>query len=269
MLFPKRKVTKQILNEQERQGMRKAGAFNGKVLDFIRPHVRAGVSTLEIDQLIHEYTMKHGHIPATLGYLHFPKSCCTSINNVICHGIPGEYVLREGDIVNIDCTTIVDGWHGDSSETFMIGKVSDSARQVMQCSHDALWAAIDALTPNCSVATIGDAIVAEANKYKFGVVREFVGHGIGKKFHENYLSIPHYPTRVGRSIHLEPGMCFTIEPMINVGQRYTVLDKTDNWTVRTRDGSLSAQFEHTILMTEYGPEVLTPTQHGPQRGHQF
>ena len=187
---------------------------------------------------------------------------------MICHGIPGAYVLKDGDIVNVDCTTIVDGWHGDSSETFLIGRTSELARQVTQCAFDAMWAAINAIGPNSPVSEIGDAVVAEAKKYNFSVVREFVGHGVGKKFHQE-PSIPHYPTRAARTTKLEPGMCFTVEPMINSGQRYTVVDKLDNWTVRTRDGGLSAQFEHTVLMTEAGPEILTPTQTGPQPGHRF
>lgn len=268
MLFRKPKTNRLHLTEQERQGMRKAGAFNAELFDFLRPHVRAGVTTGEIDRLVYEYTVKHGHIPAPLGYQQFPKSCCTSVNHVICHGIPGSYVLRDGDLVNVDCTTIVDGWHGDSSETFLIGRASELARKVVQCSFDALWNAIDAIGPGSPVSAIGDAVVAEAKKYNFSVVREFVGHGLGKKFHQD-PSIPHYPTRAARTTKLEPGLCFTIEPMINTGQRYTVVDKTDNWTVRTRDGGLSAQFEHTILMTENGPEILTSTEHGPRQGHRF
>lgn len=268
MLFRKPKSNRLQLNEPERQHMRRAGRFNAQLFDFLRPHIRAGVTTGEIDRLVYEYTVKHGHLPATLGYQHFPKSCCTSINNVICHGIPGSYVLKDGDIVNVDCASIVDGWHGDSSETFVIGRVSELAKQVVQCSFDALWAAIDILEPGSPVSDIGDAVVGEAEKYGFSVVREFVGHGLGKRFHQD-PSVPHYPTRASRSVRLEPGLCFTIEPMINTGQRYTVIDKLDNWTVRTRDGGLSAQFEHTILMTENGPEVLTLTEHGPRRGHNF
>jgi methionyl aminopeptidase len=177
-------------------------------------------------------------------------------------------VLKDGDIVNVDVTSVVDGWHGDSSETFLIGQVSDEARAVTQCAFDCLWLAINSLTPNCPVATIGTAIRTEAERRGFSVVREFVGHGLGRDFHQE-PTIPHYPTRQSRRARLAPGTCFTIEPMINVGVRQGVTDKNDGWTVRTRDGKLSAQFEHTVMMTEDGPEVLTPTINGPQEGHQF
>lgn len=256
------------LNKMERAAMRTACQFNAQVMDFIRPHVREGVSTREIDQRIHEYTVQHGHVPAPLGYQGFPKSCCTSVNDVICHGIPDEYVLQAGDLVNVDITTIVQGWHGDQSETFLIGPVSDTARRVTQCAFDCLWAAIRVLTPGCLISDIGDTIVALAQEQGFSVVREYVGHGLGRRFHQE-PSVPHYPTRQSRQERLYPGVCFTIEPMINAGRRYTVLDKHDGWTVRTRDGELSAQFEHTILMTEEGPEVLTLTQQGPREGHAF
>jgi methionyl aminopeptidase len=268
MLFRKPKPSKLILNEAERNMMCRAGRFNAQLMDYIRPHVRAGVTTGEIDSLVYEYTIKHGYIPACLGYQGFPKSICTSVNDVICHGIPGSYVLKEGDIVNVDVTTIVDGWFGDSSETFIIGRASDLARKVVQCAFDSMWRAIDSLRPGSTVSQIGDAVVLEARKYNFSIVREFVGHGLGRRFHQE-PSVPHYPTRASRSVRLEPGMCFTVEPMINSGQRYTVVDKTDNWTVRTRDGGLSAQFEHTVLMTEKGPEPLTITKEGPQKGHRF
>ena len=256
------------LSATDRDRIRAACRFNAQLLDHVRPSVKAGVTTGEIDRIVHEYTLDHGHIPAPLNYHGFPKSCCTSVNEVICHGIPGDYVLRDGDIVNVDITSIVNGWYGDQSETFIIGDGSDEARAVTQCSFDALYLAIEALKPGGNVAEIGDAIVAEAQKYGFGVVEEYVGHGIGKKFHQD-PSIPHHPTSQGRRTKLLPGVCFTIEPMINAGQKFTVLDADDKWTVRTRDGSLSAQFEHTILMTEDGAEILTLTEDGPQRGYKF
>ena len=248
--------------------MRAAGRFNAQLMDYIRSHIRPGITTGEIDRLVREYTIRHGHRPATLGYQGYPKSCCISLNDVICHGIPGDYLLKDGDIMNLDLTTIVDGWHGDSSETFLIGDVSPEARAVTQCAFDCLYAAIDVLRPNCRVSDIGDAIVAVASKRGFSVVREFVGHGLGRQFHQE-PTIPHFPTRQARQERLPPGVCFTIEPMINAGGRHVVTDKRDGWTVRTRDGSLSAQFEHTILMTEEGPEILTPTRYGPQRGFRF
>ncbi|QDU98720.1 type I methionyl aminopeptidase [Lignipirellula cremea] len=256
------------LKEPQRDRMRAACSFNAQVLDMVRSRLQPGVTTEEIDNWVHTYTLDHGHTPACLGYLGFPKSCCTSVNDVICHGIPGPYRLQEGDIVNIDLTSIVDGWHGDQSETFLIGEVSDEARQVTQCSFDALYAAIDALQPNCRISEIGKAIVAVARQFKFSVVQEYVGHGLGRQFHQE-PSIPHYPTPESRLQRLAPGICFTIEPMINVGGRNTTLDRGDGWTVRTKDGTLSAQFEHTILMTEDGPEILTLTADGPQKGHQF
>ncbi len=256
------------LNKVERDAMRNACRFNAQLLDYVRPFVKAGISTQEIDRLVHEYTLQHGHVPAPLNYQGFPKSCCTSVNDVICHGIPDDYVLKPGDIVNVDITTIVAGWHGDQSETFLIGEVSPQARALTQCAHDCLWAAIGTITPGSLISDIGDTIVGIAEAQQFSIVREYVGHGLGRRFHQE-PSIPHYPTRQSRQDRLYPGICFTIEPMINAGKRYTVLDKHDGWTVRTRDGELSAQFEHTILMTEDGPEVLTLTEDGPQADHQF
>lgn len=248
--------------------MRRAGRFNAELMDFIRPHIKPGIKTAEIDRLVHTYTLDHGHRPATLGYQGFTKSCCTSINDVICHGIPDEYELQEGDIINVDLTSIVDGWFGDQSETFLLEPVSELARAVTQCAFDCLHLAIDALTPGCRVSMIGETIVPEAHHRGFTVVREYVGHGLGRNFHQD-PSIPHYPNRQSRVDRLLPGMCFTIEPMINAGSRFTKLDKDDGWTVRTKDAAPSAQFEHSILMTEEGPEILTPTLHGPKKGHRF
>ncbi len=237
-------------------------------MDHVRGFIQPGITTGEIDRIVHEYTVKHRHTPATLGYHGFPKSCCTSINEVICHGMPDETVLREGDIINVDISTVVDGWHGDQSETFLIGKCSSVAVAVTQCAFDSMHAAINALTPGCTVSCIGDAVVDLATKSGFSVVREYVGHGLGKKFHQ-FPNIPHVADRKSRQDRLEPGLCFTVEPMINVGSRFGRVDPKDNWTVRTRDGQLSAQFEHTILMTEDGPEILTLTENGPQQGHIF
>ena len=261
------------LEEAERQKMRTAGAFNAQLMDFIRPHVRAGITTAEIDRLIHEYTLDHGHVPACLGYagekFPFPKSCCTSVNDVICHGIPGPYELQSGDIVNVDLTSIVDGWHGDQSETFIIGQVDQKTCDVVQCAFDSLYIAIKAIEPGCRVSNIGFAIVEYVKaQYGFGVVEKYVGHGIGLSFHQR-PNIPHVPNRQSQQERLHPGMCFTIEPMINGGRANSVCDRNDGWTVRTSDGEVSAQFEHTILMTEEGPELLTQTEHGPKPGHCF
>jgi methionyl aminopeptidase len=252
----------------ERAGLRKAARFNAQLMDFIRPHVKAGVTTGQLDRLVHEYTLDHGHIPACLGYQGFPKSICTSINEVVCHGIPDKTVLREGDIINVDLTTIVDGWYGDKSETFMIGEVSETARRLVQVTFDSLFRGIRAIKPNGRINDIGQAIFDHARSHGFEVVREYQGHGIGRQFHQD-PGIPHFPHPNNVSDVIPPGVCFTIEPMLNVGTWETVLDHTDKWTVRTKDGSLSAQFEHTILMTESGPEILTLTKDGPQEGHVF
>ena len=256
------------LGKYERQAMREACRFNARLMDYIREHVRPGITTGKINELVHAYTVEHGHTPAPLGYMGFPKSCCTSVNEVICHGIPGNYELREGDLVNVDITSIVNGWHGDQSETFLIGEVSDEARAVTQCAFDCLYAAIGSLTPGCHVARIGEVITRMAGEQGFSVVREYIGHGLGRQFHQD-PSIPHVPNQQSRRDRLGPGVAFTVEPMINVGQRYTQLDAGDGWTVRTQDGSLSAQFEHTVLMTEEGPEILTLTDQGPKPGHRF
>lgn len=237
-------------------------------MDFVRPHVQAGVTTLEIDRLVHDYTVQHGHTPACLGYKGFPKSACTSINNVVCHGIPDDTVLKEGDIVNVDLTTIVNGWFGDQSETFMIGEVSDEAKRLVQATFDSLWVGIRAVEKYGMVYDIGRAIYEYATERRYGVVREYQGHGLGREFHQK-PDIPHKPDPESGRVILKPGNCFTIEPMLNCGNWKTMQDKKDGWTVRTKDGRLSAQFEHTILVTEDGPEVLTLTSDGPQEGHDF
>ena len=264
------------LIEAEREMMRTASQFNAELMDVIRPHVRPGVKTEQLDRIVHEYTIDHGHVPACLNYpgeaSAFPKSCCISINDVICHGIPGTEELKPGDIANVDLTTIVDGWHGDQSETFLIGaddEISEEARQVTQCAFDCLYMSIDAITPGCRISVIGETIVDYVRQnFGFGVVDKYVGHGIGTKFHQR-PNIPHVPSPQSHRDRLHPGMCFTIEPMINGGTSRSVCDLSDGWTVRTQDGRLSAQFEHTILMTEEGPEILTLTKNGPVPGHQF
>jgi methionyl aminopeptidase len=263
-----KKQKKLILSPAHQDAMRQAGRVNAQLMDFLRPQVKAGIATRQIDELVYQWTLDRGHKPATLGYQNYPKSCCTSVNDVICHGIPDDYVLQESDIVNVDITTVVDGWHGDQSETFLIGEVSDERRAVTQCAFDCLYLAIAALRPGFRVSTIGETVVPEAHRRGFTVVREYVGHGLGRQFHLD-PSIPHFPNRQSRIDRLYPGMCFTVEPMINGGTRYTRSDKSDGWTVRTKDGRPSAQFEHSILMTDDGPEILTRTQDGPQKGHKF
>ena len=254
-----------IYSEDERGSLRNASRFNAQLMDFLRIHIREGVTTGELDQLAMTYTKDHGHTPACLGYLGYPKTICTSINDVVCHGIPDETVLRKGDIVNVDLTTIVDGWHGDQSETFMIGEVSDEARQLVQDTFDALYIGIHAVKPHGPVSLIGQAIYDFAKTRDLAVVREYQGHGIGREFHQD-PGIPHFPEARSRKHILKPGTCFTVEPMLNRGTWRTQLNKQDGWTVRTLDNKLSAQFEHTILMTETGPEIMTLTKNGPQEG---
>ncbi len=257
-----------IYNERQRAGLREAGRANARILDVVRPHIQPGVTTGELDRIVAESTRDHGHKPACLGYKGYPKHICTSVNEVVCHGIPGRYVLQEGDIVNVDLTTIVNGWHGDSSETFLIGEVSDDARRLVQGTFDALWTGIRAIKPMSSVIEIGYAIARLAQQRGLSVVEEYQGHGLGRRFHQP-PGVPHYPLPQASRDVLVPGVCFTIEPMLNLGSKETDPPQSDGWTVATADRSLSAQFEHTILMTEDGPEVLTLTEHGPQEGHQF
>lgn len=255
--------------DEECEGLREASRFNAELMDFIRPRMQPGISTLEIDRLIYEYTTDHGHTPACLGYKGYPRTVCTSVNEVVCHGIPDTTPLRLGDIVNVDFSTVVHGWYGDSSETFILGDAGPETKRLVQAAHDSLWIGINAAQPFSRVCDIGKAIERFAKSRGFEVVREYQGHGIGREFHQE-PGIPHYCPRVGASQEiLEPGMCFTIEPMINAGTWRTFVDSRDNWTVRTLDLAMSAQFEHTILMTETGPEVLTLTQNGPQQGHKF
>ena len=258
--------------EEEREGLRAAARFNAQLMDHIRPHVGEGVTTGEIDKLAHEYTLAHGHTPACLGYPGdknpFPKSICTSVNEVVCHGIPNNTKLENGDLVNVDLTTIVDEWFGDQSEMFLIGDVSDEARRLVQVTFDALFVGIRAVRNEGKIADIGKAIYKFAKSHGLEVVREYQGHGIGRQFHQD-PGVPHYPEPTGARVSLRPGMCFTIEPMLNVGTWRTLRDQSDGWTVRTSDGKLSAQFEHQILIGDDGPEILTLTADGPQEGHQF
>ena len=255
-----------IKSKRDIAGMRRAGAFNGQLMDYLRPFVTAGTSTLEINDRIHQYTVKHGHRPAPLNYRGFPKSCCISRNDVVCHGIPSaKEKLQDGDIVNVDITSIVDGYYGDSSETFLIGEVKESAKKLVATAALSLLRAIDAVGPGVHIKAVAEAIQPFADDRGFSVVREFTGHGIGKQFHENF-SINHHKGLDYDNVVLEPGMTFTIEPMINDGTWKTVIDKDDNWTARTKDGGLSAQFEHTLLILEKGVEILTLTPSQKKRG---
>jgi len=248
-----------VKTSEQIAAMRRACAFNGEVLDYIRPFIKAGVSTEQINTLVHEYTVAHGHVPAPLGYHGFPKSVCTSVNDVVCHGIPSpDEILKEGDIVNVDVTSIVGGFHGDSSETFLIGAVSDDARRLVRVAAEALLRGIEAVRPGRSLRSIAGAIEPFVQSQGCSVVRQYTGHGIGMKFHEHF-TVYHHVAEDADDIILLPGMTLTIEPMINLGGWHVVTSSKDRWTVRTKDGSLSAQFEHTVLVTETGVEVLTRT----------
>jgi methionyl aminopeptidase len=265
----KEKTKIPLHNAEEQEGLRAAGRFNAQLMDALRAFVKAGVATIELDRMAYEYTMDHGHTPACLGYKNYPNSICTSVNEVVCHGIPNRIALREGDIVNLDLTTIVNGWHGDSSETFLIGQVSNEARKLVQATFESIHLGLEAIHVHGRLTDIGRAIERFARMQGYSVVQEYQGHGLGRNFHQE-PGVPHYvPPNGASNVVFEPGMCFTVEPMINVGTWRTMLDNQDRWTVRTMDLSLSAQFEHTILITESGPEILTRTNAGPQPGHKF
>lgn len=235
--------------------MRRTGRLAAQVLEFIEPHVEPGVTTDRLDRLCHDFIVEHGAVPAPLNYKGFPRSICTSINEVVCHGIPGERVLQEGDIINIDITTILDGYHGDTSEMFCVGEVSDEAKKLIEVTRRSMWLGIHEVGPGKRIGDIGAAIYEFAHKrHGYGVVEAFCGHGIGRVFHAE-PQIKHVDKR-GRGRRMSPGMTFTIEPMINVGTAHCDILE-DGWTAVTRDGRLSAQTEHTILVTEDGFEVLT------------
>jgi len=235
--------------------MRVAGRLAGEVLQMIRPHVKAGITTNELDRICHDYIVDvQGAIPAPLNYHGFPKSICTSVNHQICHGIPSDKKLKKGDIINIDITIIKDGYHGDTSKMFFVGEPPVRAKRVSQIAHECMVLGIEQVKPGAHLGDIGHVIQKHAESNHFSVVREYCGHGIGKGFHED-PQVLHYGD-AGTGVVLEPGMIFTIEPMINAGKRHVKL-LNDNWTVVTKDHSASAQWEHTILVTSDGHEVLT------------
>ncbi len=246
--------------------MRVAGRLASEVLDYLTPHVKAGVTTNELDQLAHVYiTQVQQAIPAPLnyapsGYKPYPKSICTSINHQVCHGIPNDKPLKKGDIVNIDITVIKDGWHGDTSRMFLVGETSIAASRLCKLTYEAMWHGIVQVKPGAQLGDIGHAIQKFAENLGCSIVREFCGHGIGQGFHEE-PQILHYG-RPGTGETLRPGMIFTIEPMINAGKR-DIKELGDGWTIVTRDHSLSAQWEHTVLVTETGYEVLTLSAGSP------
>ncbi|MGK0673874.1 MAG: type I methionyl aminopeptidase [Halothiobacillaceae bacterium] len=250
-----------IKTPEDIEKMRFAGRLAAEVLDYLTPYVVPGITTGELDRLAHDYMVNvQGSIPATLGYHGFPKSICTSVNHQVCHGIPGEKVLKKGDILNIDVTVIKDGYFGDTSRMYEIGEVSVLAKRLIRVTKECLEIGIEAVRPGVALGTIGYKIQQHAEKNGFSVVREYCGHGIGKAFHEE-PQVLHYGTP-GEGVVLEPGMTFTIEPMINAGKRQVKL-LNDGWTVVTKDHSLSAQWEHTVLVTETGVEILTLSPHTP------
>jgi methionyl aminopeptidase len=241
-------------------GMRRAGQLAAETLDFITPHVKPGVTTGELDKLCHDFIVDHDAIPAPLNYRGFPRSICTSVNHVVCHGIPGDKRLMDGDIVNIDITTILDGWHGDTSRMFFVGdKVSVKARRLVEVTYEAMMRGIQVVRPGATLGDIGHAIQSFAESARFSVVRDFCGHGLGRIFHDA-PSVLHFG-QPGDGTVLREGMFFTIEPMINAG-RYEVKILDDGWTAVTRDKSLSAQFEHSIGVTADGYEIFTLSPNG-------
>lgn len=245
-----------IKTPEEIEKMRVAGRLAAEVLEMIAPHVVPGVTTEELDRLCHDYIVNEQKaIPAPLNYHGFPKSICTSVNQVVCHGIPGPKKLKQGDILNIDVTIIKDGYHGDTSQMFFVGQVAPHAERLCKVTQECMYKGIELVRPGVRLGDIGAVIQAHAEAHHYSVVREYCGHGIGAGFHED-PQVLHYG-RTGTGEELKEGMCLTIEPMINAGKRHVKLNKRDGWTVETADRRLSAQYEHTILVTADGHEILT------------
>ena len=252
-LVPSRDLIK---TPEQIEGIRRSGVVNTGVLDLIEKEIHEGMTTAQIDRLVFDYTVSHGAIPAPLNYEGFPKSVCTSINEVVCHGIPSEKeILRDGDIINVDVSTILDGYFSDASRMFMIGNVSPEKRRLVEVTKECLEIGMEAAKPFGFVGDIGNAIQHHAEKNGYSVVRDLCGHGVGLKFHEE-PEVTHFG-RKGTGMLLVPGMVFTIEPMINMGRYDVYIDSDDDWTVLTDDGLPSAQWEHTFVMTETGLEILT------------
>jgi methionyl aminopeptidase len=243
-------------------GMRRAGALAASILDSLVPHVVPGITTGEIDAIVYRLMDEAGSVPATLGYRGFTKSCCTSINHVVCHGIPGDRPLKAGDIVNIDVTPVLDGWHGDTSRMFLVGNVPVKARRLVDVTYECLMLGIEQARPGNHLGDVANAIQTHAEKHRYSVVRDFCGHGLGRLFHDSPEVI--HAGRPGTGPELKPGMFFTVEPMINIG-RSDVKLLNDGWTAVTRDRSLSAQFEHSIGITESGCEIFTKSPAGFDR----
>ncbi len=258
MSAEERRIT--IHDAADFEGMRKAGRLAAETLDFITPHVVPGITTEDLDKLCHDFIIEHGAVPAPLNYRGFPKSICTSVNHVVCHGIPSaDKRLHDGDALNIDVTVILDGWHGDTSRMFYVGKPSIKAKRLVEVTYEAMMRGIEVVKPGATLGDIGFAIQSFAEKKRFSVVRDFCGHGLGRIFHEA-PSVLHYG-RPGTGTRLREGMFFTIEPMINAG-RLDVKILKDGWTAVTNDRSLSAQFEHSLAVTADGYEIFTKSPKG-------
>ncbi|MGD9738436.1 MAG: type I methionyl aminopeptidase [Bauldia sp.] len=251
-----------IHSAEDFAGMRRAGQLVAECLDRINDIIRPGLPTEEIDRFVYDFGIAHGAIPATLGYRGYWKSSCTSINHVVCHGIPGDKPLRDGDILNVDVTLILDGWHGDSSRMYTVGEVKRAAQRLMDVTYEAMMRGIAEIHPGATTGDIGYAIQTFAEANRCSVVRDFCGHGVGRLFHDT-PNILHYGSR-GDGVVLKPGMIFTVEPMINLG-RPQVKVLADGWTAVTRDRSLSAQFEHSVGVTETGVEIFTRSPSGLHR----
>lgn len=251
--LPSRKLIK---TPEQIEGIRRSGVVNTGVLDLVAQEIHAGMTTLEIDEMVYDYTVSHGAIPAPLNYEGFPKSVCTSINEVVCHGIPNEFdVLEEGDIINVDVSTILDGYYSDASRMFVIGQTTPEKQKLVDVARECLEIGMKAARPFGFVGDIGNAIEKHARKNGFSIVRDLCGHGVGLEFHEE-PDVEHFG-RKGTGMLLVPGMVFTIEPMVNMGDWRVFVDEEDGWTVVTEDELPSAQWEHTFLMTENGLEILT------------
>jgi methionyl aminopeptidase len=249
-----------IHKAEDFEKMRVTGRVAAETLDYITEFVKPGITTGELNDLCHNFMLSKGATPATLGYRGYTKSICTSVNHVVCHGIPGKKTLKEGDIINIDVTTIIDGWFGDTSRMFFVGDVLAKPKRLVQVTYDAMMLGIESVKPGATFGDIGHAIQQYAEKHNYSVVRDYCGHGIGKVFHAE-PSVVHYG-KAGTGPVIKEGMFFTIEPMINTGSYETILSSIDGWTVTTRDKSLSAQFEHTIGVTKNGFEIFTLSPKG-------
>ena len=252
---PAKNIKGDVRTAQEIAKIRAAGKIAAQAIELVGSHAKPGISTDELDRIGHEFLIANGAYPSTLGYRGYPKSLCSSVNEVICHGIPDDTILEDGDIVNIDITAFKDGFHGDSNQTFLVGEVEQEIQDLVARTREAMMRGINAALPGRQINIIGRSIEAYAKRFNYGVVRDFTGHGIGESFHSG-LVIPHYDSAPLYADEIKVGMVFTIEPMLTLGTHEWDM-WSDNWTVTTKDRSITAQFEHTIAITEDGPEILT------------